>query len=67
MYVACDDWTALIHAFRLGGGKCGPEAQVAIRLTFHDAIGLSMALKSSGKPGRASIYISIIIVEITHP
>ncbi|KZT73746.1 class II peroxidase [Daedalea quercina L-15889] len=33
---------------RFGEGKCNDQAREAIRLTFHDAVGRSHALKSSG-------------------
>jgi hypothetical protein len=42
---------ALTKILSFGDGVCGLQAQAAIRLTFHDSIGLSKALGSSGRFG----------------
>ncbi|KIM89403.1 hypothetical protein PILCRDRAFT_223467 [Piloderma croceum F 1598] len=41
----------IVQADIFGGGVCGLQTQAAIRLTFHDSIGLSKALGSSGRFG----------------
>ncbi|KAJ7792784.1 heme peroxidase [Mycena olivaceomarginata] len=42
------------------GAECGEETHESLRLTFHDAIGFSPALKRAGKFGQASFLRNLI-------
>ncbi|KZT12083.1 class II peroxidase [Laetiporus sulphureus 93-53] len=52
---SCKRWFEILDDLQynvFGGGKCGDPARKALRLTFHDGIGRSAALKASGRfPG----------------
>ncbi|KAJ6532871.1 versatile peroxidase VPS1 [Mycena vulgaris] len=54
-----------IQANSFDGGECGEETHESLRLTFHDAIGYSLALTSQGKFGHVFFPRSIIHIYLT--
>nr|BAD52441.2 lignin peroxidase [Trametopsis cervina] len=60
---ACCAWFPVlddIQANLFNGGKCEEEAHEAVRLTFHDAVGFSLAAQKAGKFGGGGADGSIL-------
>ncbi|EMD39914.1 GP generic peroxidase [Gelatoporia subvermispora B] len=69
----CLSWFGVLDDIQtnmFGGGTCNDLARAAIRLTFHDGIGRSMALSNSGEFGGEGADGSIITfsrTELSYP
>ena len=61
---ACCAWFPILEDIQenlFDGGECGEEVHESLRLTFHDAIGISPAIASRGQFGSAFVIIRLVM------